>query len=417
MMSMNSWKIDLIVVGAGSAGLMAAVTAAGRGAKVLVLDPNPRTGKKLRITGKGRCNLTNDCEPEDFLQNICTNAKFFKSALYAFPPSRAKDFFEEAGVALKTERGERVFPVSDNANEVADALERLCRERGVKFARERVTELCRKNGTVSGVHTGRGNLYPGRSVLLCTGGMSYPGTGSTGDGYALAESAGHCIVPPQASLVPWEGEADCGKLHGLSLRNVSLSLFDRDKLLFRELGEMLFTHYGVSGPLMLSASTYMRDLSRQYRLEIDLKPGLALDKLDERILRDFGENVNRDFINALDALLPKKLIPVMVARSGIPERTKVNAVTKQQRLRLGELIKRFPIALCRPRPIAEAIVTSGGVDVTQVQPRTMESKLLPGLYFAGELLDLDGRTGGFNLQIAWSTGYVAGQSVPLEDEG
>lgn len=416
MMSMSSWKTDLIAVGAGPAGLMAAVTAAGRGAKVLVLDPNPRPGKKLRITGKGRCNVTSDCEPRDFLRNICTNAKFLKSALYAFPPSATKVFFEEAGVPLKTERGERVFPVSDNANDVADALERLARERGVRFVHEHVTELCQENGAVSGVRTGRGSFYPARSVLLCTGGMSYPGTGSTGDGYAMAESAGHRVVPPRPSLVPWEGEADCGKLQGLSLRNVTLSLFDRDRLLFREQGEMLFTHFGVSGPLMLSASTYMRDPSRQYRLEIDLKPGLTREKLDERLLRDFGENVNRDFINALDALLPKKLIPVIVARSGVPERTKINAVTRQQRLRLGELIKRFPVALYRPRPIAEAIVTAGGVDVAQVQPRTMESKLLPGLYFAGELLDLDGRTGGFNLQIAWSTGYVAGRSVPLEEE-
>ena len=415
MTCMNSSTADLIVVGAGAAGLMAAVTAAERGASVLVLDPNAKTGKKLRITGKGRCNVTSDCEPREFLQSICSNAKFLKSALYAFPPSAVMDFFTGAGVPLKTERGERVFPVSDNANDIADTLERLARERGVIFVHERVRELCQENGAVSGVKTERG-FYRGRSVLLCTGGLSYPGTGSTGDGYAFAKKAGHKVVPPRASLVPWEAEADCAKLQGLSLRNVTLSLFRGDKLLFKEQGELLFTHFGVSGPLMLSASTYMREESKDYRLELDLKPGLTPEKLDERLLRDFAENANRDFINALDALFPKKLIPVIVQRSGIPERIKVNAITREQRLHLRDLTKQFPIALYRPRPVAEAIVTAGGVDVAQVQPRTMESKLLPGLYFAGEILDLDGRTGGFNLQIAWSTGYVAGKSIPLEDE-
>jgi len=412
---MKSWRPDFIVVGAGAAGMMAAVTAARRGGRVLVLDPNPQVGKKLRITGKGRCNLTSDTEPREFLAGIRANGKFFKSALYAFPPSAAMEFFTQAGVALKTERGSRVFPVSDNANDVADALYRLAQEAGVRFCHERVRRLLLSDGAVAGVQTDKGE-YLCPSVALCTGGLSYPGTGSTGDGYALAKSAGHALVPTRASLVPWEAEEVCARMQGLSLRNVALSLYDGDKLLFREQGELLFTHFGVSGPLMLTASTYIREASPALRLELDLKPALSPEQLDERLLRDFGENANRDFINSLDALLPKKLIGVVVERSGIPERCKVNAVTREQRRALRDLLKRFPIRLVRPRSVREAIVTAGGVDVGQVRPRTMESALVSGLYFAGEILDIDGRTGGFNLQIAWSTGYVAGRSVPLEEE-
>ena len=415
MTSTKSSRADLIVVGAGPAGMMAALTAAERGARVIVMDPNPRVGKKLRITGKGRCNVTNDCQPREFLDYVCTNAKFFKSALYAFPPSAAMEFFSSAGVALKTERGNRVFPVSDDANEVADALTALAQRSGVRFVHERVRELLTQNGVLTGVRTENG-VYDCRAAALCTGGLSYPGTGSTGDGYALAKACGHTLTPPAASLVPWEGEEICARLQGLSLRNVTLSLFENEKLLFREQGELLFTHFGVSGPLMLSASTYISRSAGKCALEIDLKPGLTPEKLDERLLRDFGENANRDFINALDALLPKKLIPVLVERSGIPPRTKVNNVTRTQRLILRDLIKAFPVELTRPRPIAEAIVTAGGVDVRDIQPRTMESKLLPGLYFAGEILDIDCRTGGFNLQVAWSTGYAVGRSVPLEEK-
>ncbi|MBR6115607.1 MAG: NAD(P)/FAD-dependent oxidoreductase [Oscillospiraceae bacterium] len=414
MTSTRSLTADLIVVGAGPAGLMAAITAARRGLKVIVADPNPKAGKKLRITGKGRCNVTSDDPPAEFLENICTNARFFKSAFYAFPPSEVKAFFEKAGVPLKTERGERVFPVSDNANDVADALCREARNAGVTFIHERVREILTENGAVSGVQTNAGK-YSCRAAAICTGGLSYPGTGSTGDGYRLAEKAGHTIVPLAASLVPWEAEECCGRMQGLSLRNVTLSLLEGDRLIFREQGEMLFTHYGVSGPLVLTASTYIRRPKGPYRFEIDLKPGLTPEKLDERLLRDFSENANRDFVNALDALLPKKLIPVAVERSGIPARTKVNTITRAQRLALRDLIKAFPIALTGPRSISEAIITAGGVDVKEVQPRTMESKLLPGLFFAGEVLDIDGRTGGYNLQIAWSTGYTAGRSVPLEE--
>ena len=415
MTSMTTLTSDVAVAGSGPAGMMAAVTAARRGASVTVFDPNPRTGKKLRITGKGRCNVTNDADPRTFLESIRTNAKFFKSALYAFPPSAVIEFFEQAGVPLKTERGNRVFPTSDSAHDVADAMERLCREAGVKFRHERIKEILTADGAVSGVVTDA-DVYECRSVILCTGGLSYPGTGSTGDGYAMAKKACHTVVEPRGSLVPWEGEPMCAALQGLSLRNVKLTLLEGDKPLFSEQGEMLFTHFGVSGPLMLTASTYMSPYGGPYRLEIDLKPGLTPEKLDERLLRDFSENMNRDFINALDALLPKKIIPSVVELSGIGERTKVNSVTRAQRLRLVELIKRFPVHLTGPRPISEAIVTAGGVDVSQVQPRTMESKLLPGLYFAGEILDIDGRTGGYNLQIAWSTGYIAGKSVPVEDK-
>ncbi len=415
MTFMNPWTIDLAVVGSGPAGMMAAVTAADRGARVTVFDPNPKVGKKLRITGKGRCNVTSDCEIPEFLKNICTNARFFKSALYAFPPSAVKEFFENAGVPLKTERGERVFPLSDNANDVADALDRMARARGVRFVHERVREILTKDSAVYGIRTEKGE-YGCRSALLSTGGLSYPGTGSRGDGYRMAEELGHRVIPVRPSLVPWEGEEVCRKLQGLSLRNVTASLFDGDRLLFREQGELLFTHFGVSGPLMLSASTYMRPEGRNYRLDIDLKPALTPEKLDERLLRDFSGNANRDFINALDALLPQKLIPVAVERSGIDPRTKVNAVTRAQRLAFRDLLKRFTVELTVPRPIAEALVTAGGVDVAQVQPRTMESKLIKGLYFAGEILDIDGRTGGFNLQIAWSTGYAAGRAVPTEVE-
>ena len=394
---------------------MAAVTAARRGAEVLVFDPNPRAGKKLRITGKGRCNVTNDCQPRELLEFVRTNARFFKSALYAFPPVSVMEFFEAEGVPLKTERGGRVFPVSDNANDIADALTRAADRAGVRFVHERVREILQENGAVAAVRTDDG-VYRCRNAVICTGGLSYPGTGSTGDGYALAKKAGHTVRTPYASLVPWEGESDCARLQGLSLRNVTLTLYEGKRKLFEELGEMLFTHFGVSGPLMLSASTYMHPEGKDYRIIIDLKPALSPEKLDERLLRDFAENTNRDFINALDALLPKKLIPVIVERSGIPERIKVNAITRAQRLRLRDLLKAFEIRLVRPRPIAEAIVTAGGVDVSEVQPRTMESKLLPGLRFAGEVLDLDARTGGFNLQIAWSTGFVAGNSAVIKEK-
>lgn len=406
---------DVMIAGGGAAGLMTAITAARRGLSVTVLEPNGKTGKKLRITGKGRCNVTNDSAPQEFLQKVCTNARFLKSPLYAFPPEAAKDFFEELGVPLKTERGARVFPVSDNANDVADALERAAKSAGVLFLRERLTDVRTANGRVTAVSTDR-EEYPCRAVVICTGGLSYPGTGSTGDGYRFAARLGHTIVPPRPSLVPLEAESDCARMQGLSLRNVELTLFHGERVLYREQGEMLFTHFGVSGPLVLSASAFLPEDVSSCRIEIDLKPALTPEKLDERLLRDFSENINRDFTNALDALLPQKLIPVIIERSGIPARLKVNSIRREQRLALRDTIKRFVIRITARRPVDEAIVTAGGVDVREVNPRTMESKIINGLYFAGEILDLDACTGGFNLQIAWSTGYVAGRAIPEKED-
>ena len=402
---------DVVIVGGGAAGLMAAVIASRRGLSVAVLEPNARCGKKLRITGKGRCNVTSDSEPREFLKNVNANAKFLRSTLYAFPPSQTMEFFEELGVPLKTERGARVFPVSDNANDVADALETAARSAGATFRRERVRNIRTENGAVSAVVSDGGSI-PCRAVILCTGGLSYPATGSTGDGYALAKKLGHTVVPARASLVPLEAEEICQRMQGLSLRNTGLSLYRGDKLLYRDQGEMLFTHFGVSGPLILTASTFLTDEDvAACRLELDLKPALSEEKLDERLLRDFSENQNRDFINALDALLPQKMIPVVVERSGIDPHCKVNSITRLQRRTLRDLLKCFPIALLGRRPIAEAIITAGGVDVREIDPRSMESKLVPGLYFAGEILDIDARTGGFNLQIAWSTAHAAASSV------
>lgn len=405
---------DVIIAGGGAAGMMTAITAARRGLSVMLLEPNGKTGKKLRITGKGRCNVTNDSAPQEFLQKVCTNARFLKSSLYAFPPDAVKTFFEEAGVPLKTERGERVFPVSDNANDIADTLECLAKNEGVRFVRERLTDIKTADGRVTAAVTERGT-YPCRTVVLCTGGVSYPATGSTGDGYRISAKLGHTILPVRASLVPLEAEPVCARMQGLSLRNVSLTLFCGDKALYREQGEMLFTHFGVSGPLVLSASAHLPEEVSRCRLEIDLKPALTPEKLDERLLRDFSENINRDFTNALDALLPQKLIPVVVERCGIPARLKVNSIRREQRLALRDTIKHFSVQLTARRPVEEAIVTAGGVDVREVNPRTMESRVIAGLYFAGEILDLDACTGGYNLQIAWSTGYAAGRAIPEKE--
>ncbi len=404
---------DVIVIGGGAAGLMCAAGLAGRGLAVTVLEPNMRTGRKLRITGKGRCNVTNACEPREFLDGVMRNPKFLKSALYAFPPSATTAFFESLGVPLKTERGNRVFPVSDRADDVADALERWAREGGVRFLCRRALAVAQNQAGVTGVETAEG-LLPCRAAVLCTGGLSYPATGSTGDGYRIAAALGHRIVPPRASLVPLEGEEVCRQLQGLSLRNVTLSVYRGERLLFRELGELLFTHFGLSGPLTLSASACLGGDASGCRGEVDLKPGLTAEKLDERILRDFGRNKNRYFRNALDDLLPQKLIPVVVSRSGIPGETPVNGITRTQRRCLGEAIKRFSVAITGLRPLEEAIITAGGVDVGQVDPRTMASRLVPVLYFAGEILDLDACTGGYNLQIAWSTANAAVRSIVSE---
>ena len=403
---------DLVVIGGGAAGMMCAATAADRGLKVVLLDPNRQLGRKLRITGKGRCNLTNNCEIKTFMQNIPGDGRFLFSALNRLSPADTMALFESRGLALKTERGNRVFPVSDNANDVAGTMARWCARSGVIVERCKAKKVVVENGAVTGVETEKGLIHC-RAAAVCTGGLSYPLTGSTGDGLRFAEALGHSVTPPRASLVPLESpDAYCAEMQGFSLRNVVLSAYEEDKLIYKELGEMLFTHFGVSGPLVLSASAHMRHMgSKNYRLEIDLKPALDEKKLDARILRDFEKYANREFKNALSDLAGSAMIPVLVRLSGIPEDIKVNSITREQRMKLLHLFKAFPVTVSGTRPIDEAIVTAGGVNTKEINPRTMESKLISELYFAGEVLDLDGYTGGFNLQIAWSTGFVAGNSV------
>lgn len=405
-------KAELVVVGGGPAGMMCAYTAASRGIDTLLLEPNRQLGRKLRITGKGRCNITNNCDIKEFMRNIPADGRFLYSALNRFPPEAVITFFEQHGLNVKTERGNRVFPVSDNANDVAGTMAHICERAGVRVVHERAKRLHVKNGAVAGVEL-EGGLVSCNAVCVCTGGLSYPLTGSTGDGYAFARTAGHTVTPLHPSLVPLECAEDyCGEMQGFSLKNVALSVFEDDKLIYKEQGEMLFTHFGVSGPLVLSASAHMRNFdSSQYRLEIDLKPALDEKKLDARILRDFEKYANREFKNALCDLAGYTMIPVLIRLSQIPEDTKVNSITREQRMMLLHLFKAFTLTVTGTRPIDEAIVTSGGVCTKEINPRTMESKLVSGLYFAGEVLDVDGYTGGFNLQIAWATGYVAGNSI------
>lgn len=411
---MNRLQCDVLVIGGGAAGMMAAGVAAQNGKQVILVERNERLGKKLYITGKGRCNVTNHCTAEEVLQNVPRNGRFLYSAMTAFPPERVMQFFEELGCALKTERGNRVFPQSDQSASVIDALRNWMHRMRVTIVTDRVTELLTKDGAVCGVRTEREELLAGR-VILCTGGCSYPLTGSTGDGYRLAASVGHTIVEPRGSLVPLVEDGDfCRRMMGLSLRNVAVRLVNqKKKVVFEDFGELLFTHFGLSGPTILSASAHMREKD-QYIVDIDLKPALDEKKLDERILRDFEKYQNRSFENALCDLLPRSLIPVVVHRCGIPKDTRVNSVTKQQRRALMELLKHFTIAISEKRPVKEAIITAGGVKTSEVDPKTMESKRLKGLYLAGELLDVDAYTGGFNLQIAWATGRAAGIAAAAE---
>lgn len=406
----------IAVVGGGAAGLMAAGFAAEHGAHVLLFETNSKVGRKIYITGKGRCNVTNNSDVQQVLANVPVNPRFLYSALEQFSPSDAMAFFEAHGVPLKTERGNRVFPVSDKASDIVDALFSYVKRQGVQIVFHSVTRILTKNGAVSGVEAD-GNTYAADRVIVSTGGASYPATGSTGDGYRFAREAGHTIAPPRPSLVPLvEAGSLCQQLMGLSLKNVTLSVFEQDKKIYEDFGEMLFTHFGVSGPLVLSASAHMRHFgSKAYRIEIDLKPALDEKTLDKRLLSDFEKHKNSDFINAFGDLLPRKLIPVVVQCAQIDPRVKVHSVTKTQRQSLVRLLKRFPIAISGARPIAEAIVTTGGVSVKEVNPKTMESKKLPGLYFAGEVLDVDAYTGGFNLQIAWSTGRLAGLSAAKDE--
>jgi predicted Rossmann fold flavoprotein len=408
----------VIVIGGGAAGLYAAISAAENGADVIIFEKNDRCGKKLRITGKGRCNVTNDCSTEEFLQNVPTNPRFLYSALSALSTQDVKDFFEGEGVPLKTERGKRVFPVSDKAQDIVSALVSACRARGVKIINEKVLSLIvsdnegakKINGIIS-----EGGEHLADAVIVCTGGRSYTRTGSDGDGYTFAKSAGHTVTPLLPSLVPivCQGKL-CPSLQGLSLKNVSLSIIDKTtkKEVYSDFGEMMFTHFGITGPMVLSASAHIPDISSgKYEAKINLKPALDEKTLDARILSDFSKYSNKDLINALGDLLPQKLIPVTVSLSGIDPRKKINSITREERQSLIDVIRGLRLTLTGFRPIDEAIITKGGVSVKEIDPKTMGSKKCAGLYFAGEVIDVDAYTGGFNLQIAFSTGNLAGRSA------
>lgn len=407
-------RFDCIIIGGGAAGLMAAYTAAENGKNVLLIERNDRVGKKLAITGKGRCNVTNNCSDEEFFANIPVGGKFLYSAYSNFTCRDTMDFFESRGVPLKTERGNRVFPVSDKAGDIVSALENACKKSGVNVLHKRVTEVLAEDGVIVGVRCGE-TVYNAASVIIATGGKSYPVTGSDGDGHKFAAALGHTVTPLKPSLVPLVSEEEyCSEMTGLSLKNVAVSVKDtqKNKVIFKEQGEMLFTHFGVSGPLILSASSHIRDMERgRYKIFIDMKPALDFQTLDKRLQRDFSENPNRIFANSLSKLLPSKMIPVVVRLSGINPEKQVNSVTKQERTEFVTLLKNFPVTVRDFRPISEAIITSGGVKLSEVNPKTMESKLVQGLFFAGEVLDIDAYTGGFNLQVAFSTAVAAGNSV------
>ncbi|NLB28735.1 MAG: aminoacetone oxidase family FAD-binding enzyme [Clostridiales bacterium] len=405
---------DVVIIGGGASGLMAACVASP-GHRVLLLERGHVFGKKLRITGKGRCNLTNDCTAAEAVENIPTGGKFLQSAMHAFPPKSTKAFFEDLGVPLKTERGRRVFPVSDNAHDIADALVKRVLKSGTETRTARVQRVLTNNGKVGGV-VADGHEIPCSAVIVTTGGLSYPITGSTGDGYKMASALGHTVVPTRGSLVPLESDDGfCARMRGLSLRNVGIAVTDGGKKpVYTDFGELLFTHFGISGPLTLSASAHMRDFeNKKYRVVIDLKPALDGEALDRRILRDFEEQKNRDFANSLGGLVNRLMIPVIIERSGIAPDKKVHSITREERGRLGALLKSFDVGISRPRPADEAVITSGGVDTRELVPATMESKLVRGLYFAGEVINADAYTGGYNLQIAWSTAHAAAAAVQL----
>jgi predicted Rossmann fold flavoprotein len=392
-----------LIIGGGAAGCIAAITAARGGSEVTLYDRNEVLARKLRLTGKGRCNLTNNCDVNTLIANVVTNGKFLYSAMRRFPASETMAFFETLGVPLKTERGGRVFPLSDNANDIADALEREMLRLGVHIIKERFDDKAKI----------RKLLNAGTRVIVATGGVSYPATGSTGDGYVIARTFGHNIIEPRPRLVPLTSDdVFCGELQGLSLKNASVKLKAAGKVIFEDFGEMQFTHFGVSGPLILSASAHIPVGAGKLTLSIDLKPALDAQTLDARLLRDFEKYRNREFQNSLGDLAGRLMIPVLVRRSGIPPDTKVNSITKSQRGDFLNLLKNYTVNISGTRPIDEAVITRGGVDVREVNSATMESKIVENLYFAGEILDVDAYTGGFNLQIAWSTARLAGlQSV------
>ncbi len=441
----------VIVIGGGPAGMMAAIAAADKGHDVTLLEKNEKLGKKLFITGKGRCNVTNAADMDVLFGNVCTNEKFLYSAFYQYDNRAVMDFLEKAGCPLKIERGERVFPVSDHSSDVIGAFQRELKKRGVEVllntkvkslvveelkAEELIAEELRvdcvwggnenirkkaaKNGKgkgiaqkITGIELANGKQITADAIILCTGGLSYPSTGSTGDGHKFAESTGHKLIECKPALVPLEtAEKWCYDLMGLSLRNVHLRMCNGKKEIYQGFGEMLFTHFGISGPLVLSASSfYSKQKKGETKVYIDLKPALDMEQLDKRLLRDFDESKNKQFKNALNGLFPTKLIPIMIELSGIHPDKKIHEVTKEERKNFAGLIKNLPLTITGTRSFAEAIITQGGVSVKDVNPSTMESKKVKGLYLAGELLDLDAMTGGFNLQIAWSTGYLAGSSV------
>ena len=402
--------IDGIVIGGGPAGMFAAITAAKRGEKVLLLEKNDRLGKKLLITGKGRCNVTNHTNAQGVLENIPRNSRFLYSAMAAFPPEKIEAFFEEQGCTLKVERGNRVFPVSDRSQSVLQALQIALRQNHVAVETAHVTGIRTENGAVTGVEAD-GRFLSAKWVILATGGLSYPTTGSTGEGYRMAEALGHTVTPCHGSLVPLETEGrDCPEMQGLSLRNVAVKLVnEKGKTVFSDFGELLFTHFGVSGPTVLSASAHLPE--GKCRLVIDLKPALDEEKLDERLLRDLELYKNRAMENAMVDLLPRSMIPVILRRANIDPAMQANTLTKKDRRRLLSVLKGFDLTVTGRRPVAEAIITSGGVKVSEVDPKTMESKLVKNFYFAGEILDCDAYTGGFNLQIAWATAFSAGNAA------
>lgn len=399
----------IAVVGGGPAGIMAAIAAA-KTADVLLFEQNNMLGRKLLITGKGRCNVTNFCSEEEMISRVVHNPKFLYSAFSAFNAYDAYASFEEWGVPMKIERGNRVFPISDRSVDIRDAMKRKAQEMNVRFIFEKVDEIC------PGKIVSSDNEYNVDAIILATGGCSYPLTGSTGDGYKMAKKLGHTIVSPEPALVSLiESGNVCSDLMGVSLKNVRLSVYNSNsKLLYSEFGEMLFTHKGISGPIVLSASSNLSRTDFPCVASIDLKPALDEEKLDKRLLRDFEENINKDFQNALDKILPRKIIPKIIERSGVDPHLKVHQITKNERLSLVDAIKNFKINIKRKADFSEAIITAGGVDVAQINPKTMESKLVPNLYFAGEIIDVDALTGGYNLQIAYSTGYLAGISAAKE---
>ena len=403
-------RFDVIVIGAGAAGMMAAVTAAQNGAKTAVIEPNEKVGRKLAITGKGRCNVTNNSDNENILKNIPRNPRFMYSSLSMFSSEDTMNFFEWRGVPLKTERGNRVFPVSDKAYDIVDALFFAMKDEGVELIKGRVTDILTEDSAVKGVKTESGNIF-GERVILATGGISYPVTGSTGDGHKLSEKLGHTVTELKPSLVPLETRENCAEMMGLSLKNVTLTLRDneKNKNVFSEMGEMLFTHFGISGPLVLSASSRMDKVTEgKYTAVIDLKPALDIGQLEKRIMRDFEERKNMQLDNALRKLLPEKIIHPLLKKAEVSPAKQVNSVTKAERTAILSCIKAFSLSITAYRPIAEAIITDGGISVKEINPKTMESKLINGLYFAGEIIDVTGFTGGYNLQIAFSTGYAAG---------